>query len=299
MRPWQFSKPKGPGFGISVTYYLSVLCSRATLPSILELVNPAASAGAIAGMGVPLASGADRTALQLPMSRGIYAIATKDRKTVLKMLILGPEEAGFDPETFARSSMALDADADLVARVRGAWNLAQFTFESHDPAVYPAVDFMLSVVARLASMSDGVVADPVSQRYLLPEQVFNVPRVDPRVDARDHVTVRFRVRPDGLHAFTLGLQKFNLPEHEILNLFDEDQGLAEAFLMALAQRILIGDLTRPGEQFGAPRMALEAREGGFDLGLWEGTPVFELLPPTSHTAGEALRAWAREAGISF
>jgi hypothetical protein len=291
MRPWQFSKPKNPGFGISRSFYLSVLSSSSVMPSIREIINPAGDGGAATGMCAPLTGGSEKARLSEPLSRGPYAIATKDRKTVLKMLVLSKEEAGYDPEAFALSQMAADTDPELLARLRGTWTLSQFTFESHDPMVYPAMDFLLGVCARLADLSQGVVADPISQRYLLPNQVFHRDRIDPRIDARDHVSVASRDRPDGFHSFTLGLQKFALPEFEITGLLENETDLAERFLMLVCQNTLAGDLPDQGSRYGAQDLPFEARPGGFDAGMWEGIAVLELLPPTRSTAGEALNAW--------
>ena len=291
MRAWPFSKPKTPGFGISRGYFLTILSSKSVLPSIAEIVNPAGSDGASVGLGVPLEGSGDKTLLVKPMQRGSYVIASKDRKTVLKMIVLSKEEAGYDPEDFVNSPLAFGRDPELVVRIRSTWTIAQLVFESHDPAVYPALDFFLAVAVRMAALSDGVVADSISQRYLLPEAVLMAPRIDPLVDVREHVDIKFEVRSDGLHAFTLGMQKFALPEYEILNLFDEDQIPAQHFLLTVCQNVIMGDMTKSGDRFGAPRALFEAREGGLDARFWQGMPVFELLPPTSMTAGEALALW--------
>src|SRR5436190_1574007 len=100
----RFSRPKGPGFGISGGYYLSVLSSHATLPRIIEVINPTGDGGAVTGFGAPLALDATKQALAEPMSRGAYVLASKDRKTVLKMLVMSKDETGFDPEAVARHS---------------------------------------------------------------------------------------------------------------------------------------------------------------------------------------------------
>jgi hypothetical protein len=294
MRAFQFSRPKGPGFGIQRNFYLSVLSSRPVMPSILQVINPQGAVGAVTGFGAPLTPGATKESLSQPLGRGAYALATKDRKTVLKMLVLSKEEAGFDPEPFVRSSLAQDLDSELVTRVRATWIVAQLTFESHDPTVYPALDFVLSVARRMGELTDGVVADPVSQRYLLPEQVAHPLRFAPEVDARDFVSVAQRTRPDGLHIFTLGLQKFGLPELEIIGLTPGDVPAAETLLISLAQVSLLGQGPKSGDKVGAADMPFELREGGFDPALWEGIPCLELLPPTTHTAGEALAAWRAE-----
>jgi len=294
MRGWPFSKPKTPGFGISRGYFVTILSSKSVMPSIAEIANPGGAGGALEGMAVPLQSTGDKGVLIKPMQRGAYAVATKDRKTVLKLIIMSKEEAGYDPESFLNSSLAIGRDPELLLRVRSTWTIGQLVFESHDPMVYSALDFFLGTAKRIAELSDGVVADTISQRYLLPEQILVKSRLDEKVDVREHLDVKFEVRPDGLHAYTLGMQKFALPEYEILNLLDEDQGPAQRFLLALGQSVLLGDITESGDSFGAPGGLLCAREGGFDKRLWEGIPVFELLPPTAMLPGEALRKWETE-----
>ena len=266
------------------------------MPTIHDIVNPEGDGGAAVGMCAPTTGQPDKSRLTSPLTRGPYALASKDRKTVLKMLVMSKEEAGYDPDAFALSSFASDADPELVARLRATWTLAQFTFESHDPMVYPALDFLLGVCSRLASLSDGVVADPVAQRYLLPHEVFHLDRADPRVDARDHVAIQVQTRPDGIHAFTLGMQKFALPEFEITGLLESETHLAGRFLLLVAQSTLLGNLPDNGSRYGSNRLPFEARDGGFDRGLWEGISVLELLPPTKATAGEALAAWREDIG---
>jgi hypothetical protein len=263
-------------------YYLSVLLARADLPSIYQVVNPKQEEGAVEGFGVPL-SGEDKSALKQPLTRGYYAVASKDRKTVMKLTVVPKEEAGFDPESFARSALAQTVEPEVVSRVRATWNLAQLTFESHDPMVYAALDFQLAVAQRLALLSDGVVADPIAQRYLLPEQVFHE-RTDPRIDSRDHVAIGFRDRKEGIEAYTLGMQKFVLPELQITSLLPEEREAAARFLLVACQSELLGNVIEPGDRVGP----FLASEGGFDKSMWEGIPVLELLPPTSETAGEAL-----------
>lgn len=296
MRPWQFSKPKNPGFGISREFYLSVLASKSVLPPIIEVANPEGSDGAVVGLGVPLVEDKDKSLLREPLQRGAYAIASKDRKTILKALVVSKEEAGFDPDTFAMSPLAAFASDELIARLRATWTLVQLTFESHDPMVYPALDFLQDVAYRLADTSEGVVADPICQRYVLPQDLRAVDRLDPKIDARDHVVVHERVRADGIHAYTLGLQKFALPEFEIHGLEDGDHGIVQSFLVALSQLVLLGKFANEGDQIGSKRVPFEAHVGGFDLGLWEGIQVLELLPPTTQSASEALLAWQEEIG---
>lgn len=280
----RFSRPKGPGFGISGGFYLSVLATHARLPSLLSIVNPAGGGGAVTGFGVPLADDATKDALGAPLERGAYGIASKDKKTVLRMMVVSKEEAGFDTETVARYSESLGISGELLNRIRATWTLLQLRFESHDPAVYPALDFLLAIAVRLAELTDGAIADPICRRYLLPDQAFAKPRLDPHVDVREHVAVHANPMGSAIRVFTLGLQKFALPEVEIQNLSVGQEKVADSFLLNLGQRILLGSLLRTGQRLGE----FEVIDGGFDRALWEGIPCLELRPRGMRTADEAL-----------
>ena len=264
------------------------------LPCVAELANPNGTGGAVAGLGVPLGTERDKTALAQPMNIGQYAIASTDRKTVLKMVIMGKEQAGFDPEVYAQSVLAQDEDPEVIARLRGTWTISQLMFESHDPSVYPALDFLLGLSSRLGQLSDGVIADSICQRYLLPDRVIQSTRMDPRIDAREHVVINVTPRPSGFHAYTLGMQKFALPEFEILNISDEGKAFAPNLLLSAAQHALMGNPTKVGDLFGSARAAFRAAEGGFMKEHWHDTPVFELLPPTALTSSEALAIWSED-----
>jgi hypothetical protein len=290
-RPWQFGKPKTPGFGINKAYYLTVLSSKPVLPPMLTIINPKGAGGAVEGFGAPLAEDADKDSLGKPLERGAYAIASKDQKTVLRLLIMSKEEAGFDPEPFLRSALAKELNEELLLRIRATWIIGQLTFESHDPMVYPAIDFQLDFAAKFAELTEGVVADPISRRYLLPDEVRQPLRIDPRIDARDVVGLSHRAKETGIHLFTLGMQKFGLHEFEMTGLEVEDLQFAESLLMSLCQTSLVGTFAANGDKIGAKGFEMEIRDGGFDRGLWEGVDVYELLPPTLASPGECLRAW--------
>ena len=295
MRTWRFGKPKTPGFGISRDYYLTILSSRAVLPPMLEMLNPTGAGGAVVGFGAPLAEGASKDSLGRPLERGAYAIASKDQRTVLRLLAMSKEEAGFDPEPFLRSPLASQVSEELRLRVRATWLIGQLTFESHDPMVYPSIDFLLDFAARFAYLTEGVVADPISRRYLLPEEVRHPHPVDPLIDARDVVGLSHRIQ-DGIHLFSLGMQKFGMPEFEMKGVEAADLPQAEAFMMGLCQTNLMGSKSHLQDKVGAPGLEFEIREGGLDRGLWEGIDVWELTPPAIHTTGECLAAWQATLG---
>jgi hypothetical protein len=225
-----------------------------------------------------------------PMTRGRYALASKDRKSVLSMMVLDPGEAGFSAEVFARSEMAQTFGEEVLARVRGTWQICQFSFESHDAAVYPALDFLQNLTIRLATLAEGVVADPVAQRYLLPQQVRRSDRLNPKIDAREHVAVIV----SGANLYTLGMQKFVLPELELNDIEARSRELAESLMILACQQALQGNLIRNGDRVGAKQAGFEARPA-VDRGRWNGIQALELLPPTGVAVSDALQAWLAEA----
>lgn len=291
---------KTPGFGITRNTYMTVLAAQAALPSLLQIVNPRgreASAtappdAAIDGFGVPLAASASKDDLGQPLMRGAYAITTKDRKTVLRMLVLSKEEAGFDPGPFLRSPLAANLDPETVARVSATWTLMQVTFESHDPMVYDSMRFLLALCARMAELTGGVVADPIAQTYKMPYEVFHQPQADARIDARDIVNIAVRDKPGvGKWIFTQGMQKFALPEIEMLGVGEAHVENARSMLITICQGALLGKLYGLGDKVGDRSLMMQFAPGGLDRGAWEGIECFELIPPTGRTHDEALSAW--------
>jgi hypothetical protein len=295
MKLWGF-KQKTPGFGISRSYYLTVLSATPTLPAILNLVNPEGQGGAVEGFGAPLQSDANKDHLRRPLERGAYVISTKDRKTVLKMLVIPKDEAGFDPGAFLRSPQAQGLEKELLDRISATWTLLQITFESHDPGVYEALRFFLRIAQRAAALTGGVVADPISQTYQLPEDVFANPQADPRVDARDFVRIIAKPREGKLWMFSLGMQKFGLAELEMMGVEPVDEPLARMLLISLCQKALLGDAVALGDRLGSRSAPFQVVAGGSDRGQWEGILCYELIPPTGKSEGEALRAWAQKTG---
>ena len=286
---WKFAKPKGPGFGISKNFYLSVLAGVPVLPPITELIAPKPEGGALDGFGVPLVDTNDKSLLAQPMQRGIYALSTKDQKNVVRMMVMNADEAGFSPEAIATSRLAERITPEVLTRIRSTWHLVQLSWESHDPEVYPALDFFLRIARRLAEITDGIVADPISERYLLPDQVFVNPRVDSLVDAREHVYIHSRPDQGMLHVYTKGLIKIGQPEIELSGVPQESYDQAGRLLMSATQGVFMGFLISSGSDVAG----FEAREGGHDKSRWEGIPVLELLPPTGMPVGQVLANWER------
>lgn len=286
-----FKKPKGPGLTISKGCYLTVLAAKAHLPALLEVVSPKGEGNTVKGMGVPLASGTQKEDLSQPMQRGVYAIASTNQKTMLKLMIMPKEEAGFDPGAFARSKAAELWGKELRTRVESTWMVLQLTFESYDPAVYPALDFFLDVASKLAELTDGTVADPISKVYKLPEHVrVDRPESEP-IAAIDHVQIKSREIDGGWHVYTLGLTKFEQPEVEVQDIPLSTRPGAERFVLGLAQAVLTGQTLELGALVGAKDKPLKVVSGGLDRGQWEGIPCLELIAEDKGTQAEAVEAW--------
>lgn len=284
----KFGRPKNPGYGISRNFYLTVLAAKAPLPPIYKLVNPKGDHGAVGGFGVPLSSNACESLLHEPLSRGAYAVASRDRKTVLRCLVLSKEEAGFDPEVYASSSLASNSDPELVARLKATWSLVQLTFESHDPMVAPALDFLISFAIRVADLSDGVLADPIAGTYSLPHEVKHEPGSN-RVDASLHVAMHSRPTTEGLNVYSMGMQKFGLPEFELAGVPPEMVSGASQVIARLSQSALDGTQLAVGSKIGRFQIC----EGGSDRAIWDGIACHELRPLESDVAS-CIQSWERE-----
>ncbi len=286
-----FKAPKGPGFGINRGYYLSVLASKAQLPMILDVVSPKGENGSVLGFGVPLGSAASKDELALPIQRGAYAIASPDQKTVIKMLVLSKEEAGYRPDAFLASAEALDLDPETSQRMQATWTLLQLTFESFDPQVIPAAKFFLAVAERLAVLTEGVVADPISQAYRLPGQVLTPTVQANEIHPADLITVKARISQGSLCFFTLGWQKFDRPEIEMCDVEEGQCQVAIAFLHSVNRNILAGTLLEVGDTVAADSAMFKAAPGGLDQAVWKGVNCLELIPEAG-TVSEGLNRWA-------
>lgn len=295
MRPWQFSKPKNPGFGISRDFYYTLLACRAQMPTLLSIVSPDGAGGSVPGFGVPMAKGATKDDLKNPIVRGVYALSTKDRHTVLRMLLMGKDEIPFDPEAIVQNPVVAAFNPETISRIRAAWMVIQLNFESHDAMVYPALEFLQSVAQRIAVLTDGVIGDPICERYYLPEELRISPKAHAKIDAREFVCVVNVPRPDGLWIRTLGMRKFSLAELEVYGVDPSLRPQAEMLLIGLCQKTLMGEILKVGDRFGSPKAPMMAAQGGLDRGTWDGILCYEIIPDTKTDINEAIRFWADSA----
>lgn len=292
MKPWQFSKPKGPGFGLSSKFYLSIFAVR-PLPNLLAWLNPKGEGDAVPGFGIPTFTN-DKGALQLPMIPGIYGLASKDRKTVLRCLVMNPSQAGFNPYDAAQAPEIQSLGSEISTRMTSCTTIIQLSFETYEPSVVPATHFLLDLAVRLGQLTEGLVCDPICMRYGLPTD-FIRPMANSGIPTELFVVARSRTKVTGLHAFTLGLQKFLLPELEIEGLQPANEQASHTFLLSAAQAMLSGNILQEGSSVGSRRIPFEARVGGLDGAFWRGLSVMELVPPLQATPDEAVNAWFEEA----
>jgi hypothetical protein len=265
MRAWQFSKPKGPGYAISKVYYLSVLSADVALPTPLTVVQPKGEGGAVTGFIAPLNPNASKDSLQVPIVRGTYVVASKDRKTVLRLMMMRADESGVDPRRLASA-----AGIQFVPE----W-LFQITFESHAVEVVPAVEFLLELVNRLGLLVNGVIADPICQRYLDPSSVYVHPRPQGLIHAKEHVVVVPRAYAGGSSLITLGMQKFALPEFEVHLMPGLSEATVRAVLAEATQFCFSSKPVSEGSVHSFAGIKTQVRTGGFDP-AWQGIPVWEL-----------------------
>lgn len=283
---FKFAKPKTIGYEISRDAYLSILCSTTQMPSVDSIAHPKGNRDAVVGFIAPLLGKMSRD-LSAPLERGIYGIASLDQKTMLRMMMMPVSESGFDPEVLIKSSHALKFSPEVITTIRSTWHVAQLNFEAFDPQIAPALDLYLNIAQRLAQLTEGIIADPISHRYLQPEALQKPGKQPGEIPVYEHVSIG--ANPANGHCFTRGLIKFAMPEHELLDVPESFQVTAERFLLGVAQSALNGKTPELGTSAGAPGSLLTCaitRQRS-----WEGMPVYEWIPAPGTTLIECLTAW--------
>ncbi len=283
---FKFAKPKTIGYEISRDAYLSILCSTTQMPSVNSIAHPKGNEGAVIGFIAPLLAKMSRD-LNAPLERGVYGVASLDQKTMLKLMVMPVAESGFDPEVLIKSPHALKFSPDVITTIRSTWHVAQLNFEAFDPKIAPALDLYLNVAERLALLTDGIIADPISHRYLQPDSLQKPGKSPGEIPVVEHVSTA--INPSLNQVFTRGLIKFAMPEHEILDVPEPMVEVAERFLLGVAQAALNGKPPELGISAGAPGTFLTCamtRQRS-----WEGMPVYEWIPAPGTTLIECLTAW--------
>lgn len=290
----RFGKPKTPGFGISRDFYLWVLSPAPVLPSLEEWVHPKGLSDAVPGYGAPLSQEQSREALKAPMTRGAYAVASLDRHTVIRAMVMPPDEAGFDPNILSRHLEQLGLSQESLSRVQASWNMVQLSFESHDPDVFPAVILMLALARRLATLVGGIVADPLAEKYRMPDEVLRPGILGLPFHVRDVMSPHLKPCSDGnVYVYTRGMHKFGLPEWEIDHVPKSHANIAAHLTEVLCSMLLQKTHFTLGDGVGSREAPLIIASGGLDRALWEGIPCFELIPDKEKTIQECLEAYSK------
>ncbi len=291
--PW-FKKKKAPPFSLNRHFYLSVLVPSEVLPPLLQIANRHGSNGAVAGLGAPLHAGADPDLLNNPLSVGTYAFTTREKTTVIRMDVFRTEDVKeFKLPSDPYLQQIAGLTGERLRRAQHARFLINCSIAGYDPQVYPSVRFFLDIVRRLASLCEGVVADPLAETYRLPEEWSYPIRLDPRLDFREIGAVKVVPLSDGLWMSTRGLCKFNLPEYEIYGVPHELAEVAMRMLISAGQQALIGIPIKAGESAFAPDAPLLACPGTRQKHEWGDRPALEFKPPPGKTTRDALLAWQR------
>jgi hypothetical protein len=260
----------------------------------LEVVEPGGVGGAVEGLGVPLNKEAVKEDLPKPMVRGVYAVSAPDQKTILKLRVFAREEAGFSPDAVLNSPVGLLLEQEVRDRVRSTWTILQLTFEAYNPELYSALDFMLSVAARLGHLTEGIVADPLSRRYRLPEQVRSTPPDGELFEVRDFVSVQ-RLSDGGTWRMsTAGLLKFDHPEILLAEVPEVWLDTSAALLLSIATGVMKGKALEPGDRLVSKDGWVVSTEVS-SLPELEKVPMLEILP-LKGTVGDTLSEWVASLG---
>ncbi|MCG9894042.1 MAG: hypothetical protein MH204_01025, partial [Fimbriimonadaceae bacterium] len=199
---------------------------------------------------------------------------------------------GVDPRLLLETDHGRTLPTEVSSRIIGAWNILQLTFRSFDPAVYPALDFLLACSSRLARLTDGVVADPIAEAYRLPAEI-PAPHDPGRPFTRSlHVSLQSRAEGGLLRLFTRGMRKFDLPEFEIVELTPDTAEKGAAVLAALADLSLSGRGLKAGDALNLDGLRVLLAPGGLDRGLWEGIACLEVLPEGPEPMSRSLTSWS-------
>ncbi len=292
MSLWPFKKkPTQAPIAINRNFYLSVLAGPGPLPPILQLLNPQGTNGAAAGFGAPLTEGASKELLNEPLAPGAYVLTTTDKLTVLQMDVFRRDDVhAFQLPTDPLQLEAARLTGRRLARAEASEWLVNLVFKGYSPDAYLSVQFMQEIAARMATLTEGVVADPLAEVYRLPEETSVTPRIDPRIDFREVGSVRAVRTGDGVWVSTRGMIKFDQAEYEMFGLPDELVDTAANMLISAAQQTLIGLPIRPGETAFALASPLEAVAGS--RGEWDGRQVVEFRDPGGSGAAQGVKAWA-------
>jgi hypothetical protein len=276
---WPFKKKAPePAFEINRNFYLSVLLGPGGRPAPSSWINPDGSNEAVAGFAAPLNQDKNADLLSQPIADGSYVLATKDRKTLVQADFF---QLASVPQFQVPSDPAAQALVDLVGeklwRAERAVGLATLVFKGYSPDVYESVRFLLDAAARLAALSDGVVADPLAETYRLPEDFSQANPLDARLDFRDVCSIKAFAENGGVWVSTRGMSKFNLADYEVYGVGEADVTQIGEMLVLAGQEALLGSPMPVGETVSTPLGQVETMHGTKNRDKWGDRSTIELV----------------------
>lgn len=302
---FKFQLEKGPGYGISQNFYLVVLSPNPVLPAARQVVNGKAEGGAIPGVIAPLTESGPPQILNEPLHPGLYAISSIDRKTLIELRVQAMADSPFDPVVLAESDLGRGLDPEVLNRIRASWTISQLRVKTFDPQVHPSMLMTLGVAARLGQLAGGVIGDPMSLRYLLPENVLTLNPAaagTKRSSKRELpysietvVSVHSELSRTSTQVLqqivAYGLERFDLPPIGFTELPVECLPMAKSVLLSLCRDVLISGEKALLGNLGSEQFPLVTQ-----LAIWKSRRTGELVlaPPdgAGYTTEVGLRAWA-------
>ncbi len=209
-----FSKPR-PILTLSKGFYMTVFSTTPIMPPIIDVIHPRRMSHAVVGMGAPLKGHADPESLAEPMKTGPYALVTMNRKTVIKTLVMPIDECDIDINAIAAEQAAIGVDFEALSRLRAAWFVTQFSFESYDPQIFASIRFLYRLTDRLAELTNGIIADPLAQRYVMPGSLFRESYDEDPLHPHELISIAELPGKDGPRLRTLGMAKFDHPDFAV------------------------------------------------------------------------------------
>ncbi|MFN8140203.1 MAG: hypothetical protein U0R49_10440 [Fimbriimonadales bacterium] len=295
---WPFKKkPTEPVLTINKNFYFSVLASSSHLPTLLQMINPDGSNGALIGFGAPLSEGASRDLLNQSLATGAYVLSTKERSTLVEMHVFQKSQVqGFSLPSDSAVCDQAGLVGDKLKRAQNAQYIINLVIKAFSPELYPSVRFYLDCAARIALLTEGVIADPLSELYRLPNEMNVAQKLDERIDFREVARVKLIRLEDGIWSSTRGLTKFNLPEFEMYGIPENLADIAANMIASAGQQALIGIPMKSGETAFAPDAPLTVFEGTKMRQEWADRPTLEFRSDNGGVA-KAVDAWKRFQGL--
>jgi hypothetical protein len=195
-------------------------------------------------------------------------------------ITVGPAEAGPTPPL---------TEPEAERRWREAASEVVLELGRSDKPVGPNIAVGMNLADAIAEAAEGVIADPVAQRLVLPGE-WRAKEKLPGFDPSEHLTLHVVEDGEAFWVHTHGLLKFGRAELELFDVPRDRHDEAVTLLLGIAAYAIDGPALLPGHTVGALDARLRAYRGTRERDHWQDTPVLELRGDGVAT-GEALAIW--------